>query len=143
MFYLKHTQILTLDKKRTISKKVVILKNIKLIRRQGSIMLIVAIIIASSFLLISISSKGTIVQSVSDNILKDQALVIDNALNYWFSSHGGKYPNNLSVLQDMNFISSSIQLNLFTYALQNNQTEYKLTIPLKNGSTYTSLGSKF
>jgi hypothetical protein len=88
-------------------------------------------------------ASGTTVRTAADDVLKDQTLIIDNALSLWQASHDSKYPSTLTVLQDMAIISAAINLSQFSYSLQNNQTEYQLTIHLRNGSTYKSSGSKF
>lgn len=88
-------------------------------------------------------TSGTKVRSISDEITKDQTLVIDHALEIWHSSHSSKYPTTLTVLKDMDMISQAIDLNLFTYGVRNSESEYRLTTTLKNGSTYKSIGSKY
>lgn len=113
--------------------------------RRGSLLLELCIFTVVLILLLFplLPSGGTTVRTTNDNLIKDQALVLDNALYVWYTSHGGQYPNTLTVLHDMSFISAEIDLSSFSYSLQNNQTQYRLTANLNNGTTYKSLGSNY
>jgi hypothetical protein len=114
-------------------------------KRRGSLLLDLCIfsVILIILLFPLLPSGGTTVRTATDNLIKDQALAVDNALHVWYSSHGGKFPSTLTVLQDMNFISTEINLSVFSYSLQSSQTEYRLTTTLNNGTTYKSLGSHY
>lgn len=102
---------------------------------------IVAVMIL--FIVVGGSTVGSIQRSVNDSNTKSYAGVIDHALSIWYYSHGNVYPMDLTSLQNMGYIQNSIPVASFTYTTRNSQTEYSLTIPLKNGGTYKSIGSKY
>lgn len=113
-------------------------------KRQGSIILEVAFIIVLAGILIGtiIPSAEAPIKSASNLSMENQSYIIDNALYSWYSSHKGEYPDNLSILQEMRFISSEIDLNNFDYALYADKSLYRLTY-LKNGKVYKSVGSTY
>lgn len=112
-------------------------------KRRGSLLLGLAVVSILMIILSAVApNTGTIITSVNDNNLKDQCYLLDNALSSWFTSHGGQYPDSLLILQNMGFVSKQMSLDNFTYSLSADQTLYRVTITLKNGSTYTSVGSK-
>lgn len=116
----------------------------KSVRRKGSLLLGLSLVVILIVILSTAApTTGTIIKSVTDENFKNQAYLIDDALSVWCSSHGGRYPDSLMVLSDMGFLSQQIDFNNFTYTLQSDQTLYRLTINLNNGSTYKSVGSKF
>lgn len=102
---------------------------------------IAVVILAISFVVIP--SPSITIRTVSDDMIKDQSTLLDNALSEWYSHHAGYYPNTLVVLQDLHFIANAVDLNRFNYSLQSDNTQYQLTTVLKDGSTYKSIGSKF
>lgn len=114
-------------------------------KRKGSVFfeLLISVIVLGILLAAIVPISGTKIRSINDEITKDQTLVIDHALEIWHSSHSLKYPTTLTVLKDMDMISQAIDLNQFTYAIRNSDSEYRLTTTLKNGSTYKSVGSKY
>jgi hypothetical protein len=89
------------------------------------------------------SVSPSIFRTTSDDLLKDQTMLIDEGLSLWYAHHSGQYPENIAILQSLDFISRDIDITKFIYALNSNNTQYKLTVKLKTGETYKSLGSRF
>lgn len=85
--------------------------------------------------------SGTTKKTMDGEILKDQSLAIDISLSHWYASHGKKYPDNLTVLQDMGIIPKGTNLSQFSYQTNASADKYKLTVTLPSGSQYVSLGS--
>lgn len=111
-------------------------------KRKGNLALGLSLVAILMVILSAVPpNTGTAITSTSDNVIKDQCYLIDNALSSWFTSHGGRYPSSLSILQNMGLISKQIEIDKFNYTLSADHTLYRITITLKNGSTYTSAGS--
>lgn len=92
--------------------------------------------------LIVIASPGTTRNTLADNVLRDQTLLIDQVLSVWYQSHSGTYPTSLDVLQTMAMIPPSIAVTTFSYSINADSTQYSLMVTLANGTVYKSPASK-
>lgn len=112
-------------------------------KRNGSLLVNLAIYgIFAMILLCGVASIGSATRGVQDDVLKNQASVVDRALYIWYASHSGKFPAQLSTLQTMGYISDQVPLSSFTYTLRNSQTQYSLTVNLSSGA-YKTPGSSY
>ena len=102
-----------------------------------------AALIFTLFAVLVISTPGSTPSSASATSLKDQALLVDMALAYWYRTHSGTYPATLTPLKDVTLLPVNIDLSVFSYAVRNGNTEYRLTVSLPVGGTYVSPNSKY
>lgn len=108
-----------------------------MIKRKGNVILEMTVVMLVFMVMIAttITPVSSPVPTANDNLVKDQRMMIDTALQLWYSSHGATYPDNLQILQDMNFISNNIDLTKFDYAVNTDNTGYHLTANLSTGTS--------
>lgn len=116
-----------------------------MIKRNGYIMidLILVLILVTGMSVVAYSSISSTPNSVSDDLLKNQALTIDGAILDYYQSQGKKYPPDLATLQNQYLLPSTYSLDAFSYITPSGQLKYRLTVNLSSGETYTSPYSNY
>jgi type II secretory pathway pseudopilin PulG len=114
-------------------------------KRRGFFMveLVIGLVVSCVLLGGVMMASGTSKQSSEARELKNQCVLLDQALAGWQESHSGVYPDQLSTLVDLGMVSSQIDFTKFSYTTQNNGTEYRLEATLPVGGTYKSPNSKY
>ena len=108
-----------------------------------SVELVIALILIATIFAFSIDLSDTNNKTTQANQLKDQCVFLDDVLATWYKNHGKMYPDTLTRMQNMGFLTPTMDLSVFEYSTINDYGLYRLRVVLPVGGTYTSPGSKF